>query len=265
MPGRPAPRKRYAQARRVRRFELERPTVWAVISEGTTWTAVNARRMPGLVLIIACLLLMVVLFNDPRFFVYSAEVLGNQHLPAERIYEATGVDMHSVFFIAPGVVRQRLLEHLPGLQEARVSLDLPARLRIQVVERQVRFAWEVDGQRYLADDRGTVLSSGEMPPEALLIRASEVSAPVAGQALDLAVLDTVVRLNQILGAQPEFEYSPRLGIGWRTEQGWPVYVGVGGDLAEKVAVMRSMSAELAQKGIQPQFLDVGVPSRPYYR
>jgi len=40
---------------------------------------------------------------------------------------------------------------------------------------------------------------------------------------------------------------------------------LGGDLAQKVAVMRTLSADLARQGVKPQFLDVSVPGRPFYR
>lgn len=265
MRGRQAGRRRHAQARRRRRFEVERPTVRAVVREGASWATVNTRRLPGLVLALACLALVAFMFADTRFYVYGAEVTGNRCLATEEIYEASGADMHSVFFVAPQAVRQRLLERLPVLSDVRVSLDLPTRLRIEVVESKAQFAWEVDGQRYLADERGRVLSGAEAPPEVLHIRCTEGCAEATGGSLDRAVLDTVRDLSAVLGGARTFEYSARYGVCWRNGKGWLVRFGVGGDLQQKVAVMQGITAELVDKGIQPEFLDVGVPSRPYYR
>ncbi len=237
----------------------------AIVREGTDWAGLNWQRLPGLALALCCLVLIVFLFTDPRFFVYGSEVTGNALLPAANLYEASGVDTSSIFFVAPGEVRQRLRERFPGLEEARVAVGLPAVLRIHVVERQVRFVWEVAGQTWLADAKGVVLGNGPAPGGMLYVRCTEGAAPVTGQTLDPAVLDAVAGLSQLLGGRLQFEYSPRQGVSWRSEQGWPVYFGTGAELPQKVAVMQSMLTEMEAKGVQPQFLDVSVPSRPFYR
>ncbi len=257
--------RRYSQARRMRRFESERPTVRAIVREGATWATVNVQRLPGIMLAASCILLLVYLFGHPRFFVYDSEITGHRLLSPQAIYEASGVDMYSVFCIAPREVERRLLERFPGLQEARVALGLPATLRIHVVEKRVSFVWEAGGERYLADAEGTVLGTGAIVPEAILIRSADGQAMAGGQMLDRAVLDTAAALSPLLGGVRTFEYSSRYGVSWITPDGWPVHFGTGGDLEGKVAVMRSMLADMADRGITPQFLDVGVPTRPYYR
>ncbi len=266
MPGRPmATRRRHVQARRVRRFEMERPSVVAVINEGASWTTVNAHRLPGLVLTVAALAVLCYLFVSPQFFVYEAQISGNQRLSTEQVYRASGADMNSIFFVEPRAVRERLLAGLPGLDEVRVALRLPAQVEIRVAEKQARFVWEAGGEPWLVDASGVIIGSGDAPPEAVHIRALEEGVvPGEGQALDSAVLDTAEQLSALLGART-FEYTPGQGVGWRTEQGWTVHFGVGGDLAGKVAVMRAVTAELEQNGITPQFLDVSVAGRPYYR
>ncbi|MDI7274791.1 MAG: FtsQ-type POTRA domain-containing protein [Anaerolineae bacterium] len=237
----------------------------AIVSEGTAWATVNVQRLPGLALAVGCLMLLAHLFGDQRYFVYHPQVTGYRLLTPQAIYEASGVDMHSIFFIAPAAVEQRLLERFPSLEQVRVALGLPAELRIHVVEKKVSFVCEAEGQRYLVDESGTILGGGVALPEALVIRCAEGRLPGTGETLDLAVLETAATLSSLLGGVRTFEYSPRFGVSWVTQGGWPVHFGVGGDLAGKVAVMRSMLADLAEKGITPEFLDVGVPSRPYYR
>jgi len=262
---RPRAQARRTQARRLRRLEVEGPSLRVAVGQGAAWVSLNGQRMPGLVLMVACMVALAFLFVDPRFFVYQAEVTGTRLLAPDQVYAASGVDTLSIFFVSPRAVKERLLANLPGLQSAQVALGLPARLRIHVQERNVRYVWEVGGQGYLTDDRGTVLGVGNAPPDALLIRAGEGPAPSQGQQLDPAVLSTVSALSQLLGNARTFEYAPHFGVGWRSKEGWPVYFGVGGDLPEKVAVMQSMMSRLAGEGISPQFLDVGVPNRPYYR
>jgi len=263
MPRRPvAARRRPSQARRMRRLETDHVGGRMVIGHSVAWVAVNGQRLPGLALAIGCLLILAFLFSDPRFYVYEAQITGCRLLPAQEIYAASGVDMVSIFFVSSRTVRDRLLERFPGLQKVEVSLMLPARVGIRVAERQIRFVWRAGGQDYLADERGTVLGVGVAPADVFVIRSAEDAVPAQ---LDEGVLATVVGLSQLLGGERSFDYSSRFGISWRSERGWLVHFGVGGDLAEKVAVMRSMLAQLAQEGVTPQFLDVGVPSRPYYR
>jgi hypothetical protein len=244
---------------------MERPTVRAVVSEGASWATLNVQRLPGLALAVSCLVLLIFLLGDRRYYVYGAQVTGNEIVPADVIYQASGADMHSVFFIAPLAVRQRLLEQLPALAEARVAVTLPGRLSIHVIEKKVQFVFEAGGLTLMADEHGTVLGGATASPDAFLIRCTDGGIPGDGRALDPAVLETVRGLSQLLGGQRTFEYSPRYGVSWRNGKGWLVRFGVGGDLLQKVAVMQSITAELADRGTEPQFLDVGVPSRPYYR
>jgi len=243
---------------------MERPNIVAVINEGAAWTTLNVQRVPGLALAVSAFVLLMYLFASPQFFVYGADVVGTRLLSTDQVFQASGADMTSIFFLSPAAMEERLLEALPALQQVKVSLGLPAQLHIRVVEKNVRFVWEVEGQGYLADERGVIIGRGTAP-DAVHIRASEGAAPAAGQTLEVAVLDTVRGLSDLLGGARSFEYSPRQGVGWRSEQGWPVYFGLGGDLAQKVAVMRALSADLARQGVKPQFLDVSVPGRPFYR
>jgi len=260
-----AVKRRPVQARRVRRFEMERPSVVAVLNEGAAWTATNAQRVPGLALALTALAMLVYLFASPQFYVYKADVTGTQRLSADQVYQTSAVDMSSVFFLAPRAIEVRLLEALPGLEDVRVALGLPARLHIAVVEKQASIVWEAGEQSLLADEQGVIIGAGSAGPEALHIRAIEGAPPATGQALDRAVLETALGLSDLLGGARSFEYSPRQGIGWRTEQGWPVYFGVGGDPNQLVAAMRAVMADIKRQGLRPQFLDVSVPGRPFYR
>ncbi len=256
---RPAP-----QARKVRRLEVNSAGVRAVVRQGTAWTAVNVQKLPGLLLAIASLALLIFFFADPRFYVYRAQVVGNRLLSAEDIYRDSGIDQVSVFFVAPHAVQARLLSRFDGLAQARVALGLPAQVAVRVVERPVRYAWEVAGQTYLADDRGVVLGVGAPPIDVLHIHATEGQPPAVGDTLDLSALQTATALSPLLGGDLNFDYSPRFGIMWHAPEGWLVHFGLGGDLPAKVAVMRSMLAQSAGQGGTPEFLDVTVPSRPFY-
>ncbi len=265
MTGRSMARRRHSQARRVRRLEMERPTVRAVVRGGASWAALNTQRLPGMALALASLVVAGLLFADPRFYVYGAQVSGNHVVPSEAIYEASGADMHSVFFLSPSTMRRQLLEALPALADARVSIDLPSRLCIRVDEKIARFVWEAGDQSYLVDSEGTILGGAGAPDDAFRVHCTEGDLPAVGGKFDPDVLAAIEELSQLLGGVRLFDYSARYGVCWQNGRGWLVRFGVAGDLARKVAVMQSLSAELTDQGIEPQFLDVGNPSRPYYQ
>ncbi|MGQ9681106.1 MAG: cell division protein FtsQ/DivIB [Anaerolineae bacterium] len=249
----------------MRRFEAENPSVGVIVRQSAAWATLNSQRLPGLVLTLACLAFFGCLFGDGRFYVYGAEVSGNRMLPEQVLYEASGLDGMSVFFVSREQVRQRLLSTFPNLADVHISLGLPAQVRLRVSERAVAMAWEVGGQTVLADAQGRLLGSGQAPADGIMVRVSAGGTlPLSGQSLDLAAVETIIGLSQRLGAR-SFEYSERMGVAWRSAEGWPVYFGIGGDLGQKVAVMGEMLDELRAKGAHPEWLSVAVPSRPYYK
>ena len=79
-------------------------------------------------------------FTTHSFYVYQAEVQGNQFVGPDEIYDASGLHELSMFWINSERV-EAAISDLPGITEARVTCRLPNRVRIEVVERRTQILW----------------------------------------------------------------------------------------------------------------------------
>lgn len=228
-------------------------------------------RVASLLLALTAAALLLFLFAADGFYVYTAEITGNRLVAAHDIYARSGIDSKNIFAIRPGEAA-RLIEGLPFVKAAQVNLGFPARVTIEVEERRPALAWQVAGTTYSVADDGTVLpatSAGSgSPPRAdglPLVEAEggplQFGAKVNGQAVALAL-----RLRGLVPSAQKLVYSVERGMGVVTAQGWPVFFGVQDDeIAARVAVLNSLTDQLRERRIEPEFIDLRSSSRPFYR
>lgn len=97
------------------------------------------------------------------------------------------------------------LEALPGIVSAEVSVQLPdAAVAVRLEERRPVLAWQVRGQRYIADGAGAifaVLDASEPLPEAVTViddrrRTGSPTLAIGGR-LDAVDLDVATRLGSL--------------------------------------------------------------------
>ncbi len=98
-------------------------------------------KIVGLFLLAMLLWGLYSLFSTPSFFVYGAEITGNEALSKQEIFSASRVNNQSVFWINPRRVAAQIAA-LPNVKSASVSVTLPARVRINVVERRPELLWQ---------------------------------------------------------------------------------------------------------------------------
>jgi len=72
------------------------------------------------------------------------------------VYRQAGIDGYSVFFIDPATVRERLAE-LDHVYDARVRVRLPARVSIELTERQPTILYQIQGNSWWIDDEGVIM------------------------------------------------------------------------------------------------------------
>ncbi len=204
------------------------------------------------------------LFATEAFYVYGATVMGNQLVPAEEIYRNSGLEGMSIFWIDPTQVEAALVS-LPNIREARVYCGLPNRVTIEVVERQPQVIWQQGEKRYWIDAEGTVLPAlGELAEATVIVDLEE--RPIQpGDRVDPQVIAGAQKLCSLLPGLTTVQYAPHTGISFQSEQGWPIYMGQGEDVEQKVAIMKALLQEIAAKGIQPQFIDLRFKGSPYYK
>lgn len=203
-------------------------------------------------------------FATDAFYVYEAKVIGNQLVPAEEIYQHSGLEGISIFWINPAQI-ETAVASLPNIKEAEVHCGLPDKVTIQVVERQPQVIWQQGEKRYWIDEEGTVLTArGELTGATVIVDLDE--RPVQpGDRVDPQVIAGAQKLRSLLPELAAVQYAPRTGISFQSEQGWPIYLGQGEDMEQKVAIMNALLQEIAAKGVQPQFMDLRFKGSPYYK
>ncbi len=228
-------------------------------------------RLPGVLSLAGLMAALVYLSTDARFFVYEAQIVGVHHLDAGAIYSAAGVDEQHIFWIEPQQVAEAIAQ-MPGVKAVRVGCGLPARVTIEVEEREPVVLWRALTQNrdWWLDEEGVVLPyHGDVNSPATIFVVD--SSPRSLQVGDRITPEGVVRsVQQLAAALPEvrvFFYDADRGLSFtrQTAAGqWPVYVGDSQDLQRKIQVVQALNDYLAIHGIQPRYVDVRWADHPVY-
>lgn len=229
------------------------------------------RRMPVLLLLVVLIGGIAYTSTDARFFVYEAEIHGAQHLAPTTIYESAGIHEQNIFWIDPQQVAQRIVAR-EGIKAVRVSCELPARVVIEVEERQPAIMWRAinQGKDWWLDKEGRVLpyhGDAKSPDTVFVVDASERHLDVGQTVKPVGIAHSVMQLAQALPDVQLFYYQTDRGLSFtqQAETGsWPVYVGSSEDLPRKIQVMLVLTAYLKGNGIHPRYMDVRWPDHPVY-
>lgn len=248
-------------------LEAPRP---AVRPRGRTLTTdmlrLAASRAPSRVAATACsvllALLLPVLLWGPRFRVQAVQVEGVQGLARDPLVRESGIVGRSAFLVDPAETARRIAA-LPGLAGAALDLRLPRHAVLTVAELPPVLLWQ-DGESRLAIDAGGGLrpaTEGDASLPSVVDRSGQLAgkidclpAPLVSQALTFAE-----RFGPL-------ELRSDVGFVARSPEGWEVWLGRDGSLAEQQALL--LDAErgaLARREIPIRLLDLRFPSRPYYR
>ncbi len=220
-------------------------------------------RAASLILALAGIALVALMFGSDAFYVYTADIQGNRLISAQDVYARSGVDGTNIFKLRPSEATRRLRD-LPFVKDARLSVGLPASVRIDIEERSPIAIWQVAGASYGVADDGTVLPPDGAPPGAPVIQA-EGNALQYGLKLEPEVIVLAQRLRDLVPNAQRVVFSNERGLGIVTAQGFPAYFGGKDDAtAARVAVLNGLTAELKQQRIEPTYVDLRVPSRPIY-
>ena len=200
------------------------------------------------------------------FYIYSPAVVGNQRVPAAEIASASGIETLHVLWLEPEHAARALTEKMPEVRSAFIWCGLPADCSIQVLEREPMFEWRQNQTRTWVDTEGIAFPArGQAPSIPVIEIAPDVPALLPGRQVKAELAGAVQELVAVLPEIKTMRYTPGRGIEFTDPQGnWPVYVGVGPDMAERVSMWKSVSANLVSRKIQPRFIDVRYPQAPYY-
>jgi hypothetical protein len=99
-----------------------------------------------------------------------------------------------------------------------------------------------------------------------LVTVDAVDAPalVPGERVEPEVLAAMATTLDALPEVRAFRYSTARGLEFDDPSGYPVYLGTGSNLDDRIAVWRALRADLAAREIAPAYIDVRFPLAPYY-
>ena len=257
-------RPRRSRSRLGRDYEATAPKIKLSLRPLVGFWEDHGGKAVGFLLLLALGWLTYELFATDAFYVYAARVVGNQLVPAEEVYQNSGLEGMSIFWITPVQV-EATVASLPNIKEARVHCGLPNRVTIEVVERQPQVIWQQGEKRYWIDEEGTVLRARGDLPEATVVVDLDGRPVQPGDRVDPRVIAGAQKLRSLLPGLTTVQYASHTGISFQSEQGWPIYLGQGEDIEQKVAIMKAMLQEIAAKGIHPQFIDLRFKGSPYYK
>ena len=226
---------------------------------------VHGPRVSG-ILILACLGWGVYfLFSTPMFFVYGAEIHGNEAVSTREIYAASQVDSQSIFWISSTQVAERIMA-LPNIKSAVVAVSLPATVAIRVVERRPELLWQTDETIWWVDQEGTIVPpKGDDVAGMLRIIDDDRQPLEAGYQIDSSIINGAQMLRMLAPDLSVIRYSRSKGLTVATPKGWPVYLGSGSEIKAKLVVLTAVLADLQDRNVTPAYIDVRNPLRPVYK
>jgi cell division septal protein FtsQ len=221
-------------------------------------------RAVSLILLAGLLTILVEFFVSYAFYVYDAEVRGNRLLSASQIYEASGIDSYSIFWIQPEVVKQRL-EALPYIRAATVRCWLPNRVQIIVEEREPLILWRTQRRAFWVDEEGWAMAPLADLPDLVEVEDTEGATADGDGRMSLAIVAAIQHIRQLSPAVNFFHYDPVHGLQFTTPEGVQVYLGEGQDMAYKVQVFDAVRQQIVREGRAVHLIDLRYKDEPYIR
>jgi len=227
------------------------------------WQIYGPRLFGGLVLAFL-VWITYMLFSSPEFFVYGANIQGNVAVTRREIYNVSGIDSQSVFWLSSAEISEQIMT-LPNIKSATVSIFLPAEVIIQVVERRPELVWQSGDTIWWVDQEGTIVPPKEEVEGMLRIIDDDRQPLETGFQIDLAIIKGAQMLRVLAPDVSVIRYSRAKGLTVATPEGWPVYLGDGHEIRAKLVVLTNVLANLKERNITPAYIDVRNPLRPVYQ
>jgi hypothetical protein len=273
MPHQAVPKTAQERRRRQRRARWQVPTA-------SLRQIVTSARWLSIGLLAVCLYAVMMIGRDEQFYLTSIPVEGTLAISPAEIVAASGMAGAHSFAVNPGEAAAAI-NAVPGVISATVTLTWPNQASIRIVEDTPRLVWEHLGETYWLTNSGAVVPArGEAPglplihaeaytrsaKEAEKIRDEEEAAEdVALPFIPEEAVEGVVQLQTLLPQVREYRYRPDGGLSFVDAGGWRVYLGVGNDMHQKLAVYNALVAALQDEGQTPVYISVSNQQKPFYQ
>jgi cell division protein FtsQ len=222
----------------------------------------------------------------PQFQIATVLISGNDLVPADEVAADLPLAGTNLFTIRGRRVAKSI-ERDPAVAQALVRPRLPNMLSIEIEERQPVVIWEEGDTRWLVDDDGRVLGSGDRPldglqeqlPSAVGSRDRSATLPVVaappelaiapGQQVDVGVVRmaraVTPRLAELGLDAARLEYDPARGMAIIADGAYRVELGFGDQLDARLEAFETIFRYLQQSHTPVQLIDVRFLERPYFR
>lgn len=229
----------------------------------TNWKD-KIERIPGVIVAALVCYALFYFFTEYKFFVFEATIVGHRRVSAQEIYRTAGIEGESIFFLNRQEISSRIGQ-LPGINRATVTCQLPAGVRVDVIEREPVYIWQVGQTAYWLDEQGVVMEPRGEGLDSITFLDVDMQARKPGSRVNPEILQAARKLQEWLPEEKLFQWSETQGLSFRHRDGYAVYLGQLDNLEEKLTTLRALTEDFSHKGTHPEFVDMRFSGLPYYR
>ncbi|MCP4166764.1 MAG: FtsQ-type POTRA domain-containing protein [Chloroflexi bacterium] len=255
-----SPRRLFSGKRKVTRTRKTQRFAWLNRAKQRSW---HISHFAAMFLLIVAITATIYVFASIDFWVYSAHVEYNRYTPAHQIYKQAGIHGYSIFFVNPGKVRERLIA-LDHVRDAVVAAQLPASVRIRLIEREPSIQYQVLGERRWIDEEGYITPAADDREGLIELIDNDSAASKDGRTIDVEVLRAIQHITKRLPQVTTFRYQQPFGLYFISPEGWQVYLGAADAMDDKLANWESIRKRVLQERTDVNEVDLRY-ERPYWR
>jgi cell division septal protein FtsQ len=196
------------------------------------------------------------LFTLPQFTVTApnVRVRGLQRASVDEVYAASQLEGINVFRVEAARAAGRVVA-LPGVASAEVHVRLPANVIIDVVEfAPIAIVQTITETLWIGSDGRGIQQVGE-PPKLTLVEVSGTVRDQRGSVLP-EIIEGLVAIHSKRPDLAVIHYGTLEGLYFRAAQGYTVYLGEGGAMSRKLALLEATQQQLADGNLHPQEIDL---------
>jgi len=260
-PRRPLRRGGAAQAHRTLRSRIAN-RLSALLRPRNVAAGMRRARWDGLAVLALCLGLLGAFGNADPFYVGRVDVEGNRLAAADKIVSVAGVRNYNIFFLQFSAIAARV-RGVSGVRDAEAWLEFPNIVHIRIGEYVPVMAWNSGADTRWADENGNLYTLGPIPADLIVVR--DTDGGTVGR-LDPQLINAVKRISAALPAVKRMDYSrAHGGLSFNEDHGWRVLFGDAEQVNAKLTMLQTLCAYLAAQKIDPEYVDVRLPDRAYYK
>lgn len=255
-----------AKPKRYRRYESAGLAGALEALPRPTWQLNRRVTIIGIMLALLVAGVLYVSLGD-AFYVTRLTITGNARTSAQEIAQISEIGGKHILWIDQAKAAERIANGIPSVKSARVDCQLPNKCVIKVQERQPSVVWQFGGAATWIAEDGMAFAARATKDENLnlvSIEALQGPALLPGKEADPRIVTAALAVARALPKVRHYQYTAEHGLEFQSAQGFPVYLGLGENMADRAMLWQAVEGELAQQGITPQFVDLRFPVAPYF-